>query len=485
MEKKKIFIFLCQLGKPEWKAFESYLEHPMLGASELYVDFLAAFYQMHFGKQKMSEADFHFYVYGHRKLRTLHMNRHFSLMCDKLFDFLAYQAYKRNAALQLEARMLALADRGWSEAGDEVYAKGVAKLRENPIRSGASYLGLAKLSLLKKGTEPVPGPKARATFLEEPMRLLDEAYAIAALELATKACNYAPQNHDSLQMPRWLQPQLREADAPPVPALLATILHHIYQMYQHPAAAYQHFTQAQTLLDAALKHLQPENSVLFQELYSHLISHGGRNLQAEPARYRPALYQLYDSMLTHHLLLDDGLLSPIHLINVVERAWKVEPLERGIALLDLYQAQLPPNLKDATYQCCLALLHFHHTLYPAARQQLLQAEVAIGTADSFELNLSIKTHLLIMTVECGDYEAIAKMAANYRTWLKRHHGNPLPPRFAGYGSFAEGIEKIADHLLDLDSHGPKTDWPAECQALQAAWKLQKPIHHAWLLQKLR
>lgn len=491
MEEKKLFGYLQRLSRAEWEAFGDFLCHPQMGDSKVFYKYLLIFKRIHFSNVEMTEAEFNLAVNPKGPKSRSHMRRQYALMLDKLLDFLALASFKADESLRREARLRALASRGWQDALQEQFAEERNKFQRNPYRSGADYLGLAKLAILHGDLGPPPHPTSGNGFYQSAIALLDQSYAVAGWELASKASNLDAYGTAPHSAPQWLtaktQPKEEIASALPRDSEnpLAQLLAAIHRLHQPGALPEREFQQARACLDQALPFLKAYNKSIFQDIYGHLISYAGRNLQSNPSLLRPALHALYIGIVNHDLLLGRDSLSPVHLLNIVQEALLDQPLPKALAYLAKLQPNLPADLRDITYDVGRAQLYFHHQQFQASYALLNTVEIDVRVAGGFELLLSHKTYQLIVAMECADYEAVYRYAPNFHAWLERHKESQLATRRRAYHQFVYAAQKISEYLEARAGNGPVQDVATLTAQLRRKFSHQHPIFYKWLVSKMQ
>jgi hypothetical protein len=490
MEEKKLFAYLQRLSRAEWEAFGDFLRHPQMGDSKVFYKYLLTLKRLHFSHEEMTEAEFNLAVNPKGPKSLSHMRRQYALMLDKLLDFLALATFKADESLRREARLRALASRGWQDALQEQFAEEHKKFQRNPYRSGADYLGLAKLAILHGDLGPPPLSSGGNGFYQFAIALLDQGYEVAGWELASKANNLDAYSAATHAAPKWLTTPAppKEETASQVPLdsenPIAQLLQAIHRLHQPGALPEREFQQARACLDQALPFLKAYNKSIFQDIYGHLISYAGRNLQHNPTLLRPALNALYNGIVNHDLLLGRDSLSPVHLLNIVQQALLDQPLPKALAYLAKLQPNLPEGLRDITHDVSRAQLYFHHQQFQASYALLNTVEIDVRVAGGFELLLSHKTYQLIVAIECADYEAVDRYVPNFHAWLDRHKDSQPATRRRAYHQFVYAAQKITEHLEALAGNGPVQNAAIMTAQLRRKFNQQHPVFYKWLASKM-
>lgn len=508
MYHRKVYRSLQKLSTADWRDFEEYLKSPLLGNSQLYARFLAAFGEMRFKEREHTLMSIHEMIYpkdefpdhyteteqdGSKVLakgREGHMKRHFSGLLEKLFDFWGFQQSQIDSAARHTYKLRGLAKHG--EVSE--FEKRIQKPFSPDLGDTTNgHIGIPESSRLLDGaTQAILLTELRKDNLanktsnpfQKAIDLLDEGYLLAALDLACKAKNHDVRHTKETQHnhlpPRFLDVQLINSEMANNP--LAQILLPLYLMYTD-ADKHRHFQAAKSALLEVVNAHPKSPSLMLEDSMSHLINFAARQLQELPTAYHSELHLLYETALEQGIFLRDGRLSRQHYQNAANIFLKIKSYNWVAEFLVKYKHQLPEHLQAVVFAFNWGMLQFRQGNCKEAWQALIRAENEHKPSENLEFSMQLRTLQVVMEYEIGDYERFYARSNNLIKWLKTTRGLPKR-RLAGYLRFARFTKKMA--RLRLDRQGEATDRKWKAVGLQVnGFDKDTMIMGSWLHEKLQ
>jgi hypothetical protein len=507
MHHRKIYRSLQKLSAADWKDFEEYLKSPLLGNSQLYARFLAAFGEMRFREKEHTLASLHEMIYPRDQFpdcytvteeegqigladgREGHMKRHFSGLLEKLFDFWGFQQSQADTAAQLTYKLRGLAQYDEISAFEKRIPKPYSSslghaANDHPKIPDASRLldGATQAILmteLRKGSVAVKS----ANPFQEAIDLLDEGYLLTAIDLACKAKNHdvrrKKESQDNHTPPRFLD--LHRINTEMVRSPLARILLPLYKM-NTDADKHHYFQAAKSVLLEVVKDHRKTPSLMLGDLMNHLINFAARQLQERPAVYYAELHLIYETALHAGIFLHEGRLSRQHYQNAANIYLKINSYAQAAEFLVNYKHQLPEHLQDVVFDYNWGMLQFRLGNFKAAWQSLIRADNKHKPAENLEFSMQLRTLQVALEYEIGDYEHFLARSNNLIKWLKTTRGLPKG-RVAGYLLFARFTKKMARLRLDRPSEATARKWKA-LGSQASGFDKETMIMGAWIHEKL-
>ncbi|HMQ48856.1 MAG TPA: hypothetical protein PKA00_03290 [Saprospiraceae bacterium] len=209
-------------------------------------------------------------------------------------------------------------------------------------------------------------------------------------------------------------------------------------------------------------------------LHGSLINFISDRLKQNDYGWMDILFQLYDLGLDTQVLFEEGLISSMRFLNIVNLACYLEKIETARHFIDKWSPYLRPNLKETTVKVADALILFAQKKYSSVLE-LLQ-ELKEGQKDHkdkySDAFLEVRIRSLVIMAMTEEGEDVWDQCRNLKDFLKRNK-TLSPKTIAGFNNFQKLLKRIL--MPDKDKDG-----------LLADIESSKPIFNkSWLLKKLR
>ncbi|TAE50604.1 MAG: hypothetical protein EAZ89_11745 [Bacteroidetes bacterium] len=198
-------------------------------------------------------------------------------------------------------------------------------------------------------------------------------------------------------------------------------------LYQTHTLIQLYLAGLQILLDpsdapsfARLRHLLEESGQQIPEaeqrnLYFLLLNVCIKRLNQGEAEAGTAIFEIYGSLLSRELLLENGYLAPGHFKNVVAIGVRLREFERTERFIESYHLQLPPAEHESVYAYNQAYLAFSRGEYRQVLRLLRRSEW-----NDLYYQLDARVLLIKTYYEMGDFEGLEYDINSLRTFLRRN-----------------------------------------------------------------
>lgn len=125
--------------------------------------------------------------------------------------------------------------------------------------------------------------------------------------------------------------------------------------------------------------------------YQLLLNFLVKEIKKGNIAFEKELIKLYLSMDQENLLIDEGLISPIKLKNIIARFCKSKNFKEAVYFTKKYSENVRQEDRKSVYHYCLAMIAFYQNEYQEALKYLLEVE---------EINITLETNyrLLMMKI---------------------------------------------------------------------------------------
>ncbi|MCB9276607.1 MAG: hypothetical protein H6564_21425 [Lewinellaceae bacterium] len=269
---------------------------------------------------------------------------------------------------------------------------------------------------------------------------------------------------------------LQETDTP---RLWQEVMHEIGQRPENHSLLLQAFFLAVQLLEKkglpqyqALDAFFSEHHHAFspearQILHGYLINHAARRIKENDYAWADALFKLYEFEMSNQISFEQGLVSSIRFLNIVNLACHLKKLDWAEAFVEKWHGHLRPSPDDETYKVATALILFERKAFGSVRKLLS----SLRSLDPF-LESRMRTLLIMAMVEEGeDADAVLQHCSNFKEYLGR---NKVMGRDTA-GGFKNFVLALMAYMRDS----------VEPEKLAEEVRAQQPIYcKTWLLQKI-
>lgn len=219
----------------------------------------------------------------------------------------------------------------------------------------------------------------------------------------------------------------------------------------------------------ALEHFFKINYPLFSPetqyiLHGSLINFASGQLKGNDYQWADLLFDLYEFEMNAKILFENGLVSSMRFLNIVNLACHLGKLVWAERFTNKWKLSLRPNLSENTLQIAHSLILFHHGKY----QEVLDILRNKKSIEPF-LELRIRSLYIMASVEVG--EEVTESCRNLRDYLTRNK-TLSQSTIDGFGNFQRLLRK---------SLRPDTDKEALGEEINACKSI---FNKSWLLKKL-
>lgn len=234
------------------------------------------------------------------------------------------------------------------------------------------------------------------------------------------------------------------------------------RMAQHPDDI-NYFYQHKELL---FRHYDRFNENEQKLLYTTLLNYCSRRInQYNDQGFYTEYFEINKALLERGLLFEDGRLSPLRFLNLVNTGLQTEQIEWTAQFIRQYRDSLPEEYAEDTYLMAMGRYHFHLGDYS-------QAQIALNQANPLNPQMAVIARNLLTRIyyETGETELLLSFLEAYRVYLLRQELlNPQMKKQARqFVDFTRRLTKIDQpeaHLL------PKllADLPAATEIYHRDW----------------
>lgn len=226
------------------------------------------------------------------------------------------------------------------------------KLEQLPASDTRLHARLLLESSLAKRKAQQPRKK-QASLFDQHLGMLDEYYALSRLKYTCAAANTARifGQGDPAQYLEHL-PDFSTRDLSPLASAYRMLLSLIAAPSPQPQA-----------IAECLSHLRKLDETVDREdrsdLFGYLLNTGFRGMATGKPAFAELVHDIYASLLQEGLLLDQGLLNPVHYKNVVSVKVRTGRVEEARRFAREGQALLPQDDRAILLPLCVGLIEFH------------------------------------------------------------------------------------------------------------------------------
>lgn len=404
---KKFMEVYNALNEKEKGEFQAYLSASFTGASPSSQS-LAAAIRFHSKGGKSPKPDLlHQAIFPNTPLNLAKLRSEFSLLYRFLSRFLAHKALSKSPPLESVLVLRELADRGLAHSFSKYQVSSQKQLAKRPHKDRPLCDYLVQVEG-DRFTEHSPRhQEARQLAIFE---TLETFYLLGRLKLACAALN----NQEVVDLAaHW--PELA-ADLPPKelrsPESHPTLgAYYAIMKMLHAPDIPQHYEHLKAFLMQYAEQIPPTEA---KEVFTYAQNHCIRQINRGRTGYLEELFFLYQNLLDHKLLLENGALSPWHMKNIVSVALRLEKFDWVEDFLQHYLKLVPKDFRENARVYNFAKLHFHRKNYSEAKKLLLEVEY-----EDIFYNLDAKTMLLKIYTEEEDELALDAFSRSFMAYLRR------------------------------------------------------------------
>ena len=256
----------------------------------------------------------------------------------------------------------------------------------------------------------------------------------------------------------------------------------IYQtgilMAQNPADTTYFYRQKELLFQYDSRFNENEQKLL----YSSLLNYCSRRInQYNDQPFFTEYFEINRVLLERGLLFEEGLLSPMRYLNLVNTALRTGQVDWTAQFIRQYRDRLPEAYAEDMYLMAMGQYHFHLGEYT-------QAQIPLNQANPHNAQLAVMVRNLLARIyyETGETELLLSFLEAYRVYLLRQELlNPQMKkqarRFIDFTRRLAKIDKPEAHLLPklLAELPPATEiYHRDWLALQIEKRMKDPGRQA-------
>ncbi len=411
MSRSRLMDLYHALSKKEQKKFAEYVESPFFNKNALLrqvLSLLAATKTPEELDKKILFAQ----LFGKANYDELKLNNLLSDLLALLYDFLAYQQYDAEKALQQNFLVQNLLKREWMDACPQLLDKYTQTQARQNWQDSRYYLAEYQLQDLQDQYGMTLEKRQYTPHLQQRDAALDHFYHLEKLKIACDmtsrntvvnadyTCRFLPE-----VLAHYTQSKEDGADFPALDVYFCT-----YAMLQ--SGENEHYQQLKSLLQQNLRRIPQQELRL---LYSYCLNHAVRKINSGETGYYQEILSLYRLLLEESIIFKNGGLTQWTYINIVTAGIRTGDYQWTEGFIQQYEQYLLPELRRNVSTFSLANLYFEKGDYAAALRSLHNVEFT----DAF-YHLSAKLIQLKSYYLLAETEALGALLNATRRYLQRN-----------------------------------------------------------------
>lgn len=336
-----------------------------------------------------------------------------SQLGNLLNSFLALQQYESNQALQHACLLQALAIHQDEKQYHRAWKKAERSWEAYPYKDLAYYQG--QLRIHQDAAEFNAGLQQRKQehHLESSIKYLDIYYWSARLKYSCELLNR--QNILNQDVPQELLSPL-DLWLEQIPSFYLEVpLLRAYHLIFYALKEPENEGRYEDMIDWLQFHTDQISSKEVSDMYAYAQNCCIRRINQGASGYLERLFDLFEQLVSKHLLLDDGIMDHRKLKNMVTVGIRLKAFDWVDELLHDYREHLLPRYQEDAYRFNLASLRYAQGQHSEALAELQQVEFQ----DIF-YSLSAKSLLLKLYYESDEDAALEFLLETFRLYLQRN-----------------------------------------------------------------
>lgn len=152
-----------------------------------------------------------------------------------------------------------------------------------------------------------------------------------------------------------------------------------------------------------------------RDIYLFAINYCARKIRQGKISYLEEARQLYKSGIEHHILIENGQLSPWAFTNMVKLSLRLQQFDEIESFIETYSPLLPQDFREDALQYNLAELYYSTGRVGLAQKCLLNVAFT-------DLNYYLGARVMLVKIyyETGEEEALLSLLSSFMVFLKRN-----------------------------------------------------------------
>lgn len=479
MPSVKLIQVLNTLSSKEFKKFETYIQSPFFNTNDRLVTMVKLlrkaapdFKHKSLEKEALFEA-----MYGKDvPYSEQQVYDHISFLMRHLEEFFAHQALEEDEYLRKVRLMRNLTDRGLVDHFARVEKKVKKMLKAEQGKDSDYFLNEFNLSRESNYSFTKRYQRGFDNNLINMVQSLDAYYFITKLRYTceilsrSRIVNFSYELEMMPEIIDYLQkPEHPFQDIPGIKIYLK-----IYLLLTEKEEDDQHYEDLVRLLEEHAKHFElAEGQVMFSFALNFCIN----QVNSGKAHYFEKIFQLYQLMIEHQVLLVEGELNHQLYKNIVSVGLKLNEFEWIRKFMEDYHIYITEEKREAAYNYNLANYYYSQKEYRKALRTLQFLEI-----DDVYYHLSVKKLLLKSYYELEDEDALESLISTFYAYIKRNK-TISKSNFEAYRNFLRFARK-ADKLRQKQLLMDQETFTAQAKALLEQIESAANLPDSWIRSKV-
>jgi hypothetical protein len=411
MTRSRLMDLYHTLSKKERKKFAEYLESPFFNKN-LRLKQALGIISIENAPEDLDKKALFSQLFGQEQYNELKLNNLLSDLLALLYDFLAYQQYENEKALQQSFLVQNLLQREWMDACPQLLDKYAQTQARQDWRDSHFYYAEYQLQDLQDQYGMTLEKRQYTPHLQARDAALDHFYHLEKLKIACDmtsrntvvnadyTCRFLPEI-----LEHYTQSKEERANFLALDVYLCT-----YAMLQ--SGENEHYQQLKYLLQQNLQRIPQQELRL---LYSYCLNHAVRKINSGETAYYQEILSLYRLLLEESIIFKNGGLTQWTYINIVTAGIRTGNYQWTEGFIQQYEQYLLPELRNNVSSFSLANLFFEKGDYAGALRSLHNVEFT----DAF-YHLSAKLIQLKSYYLLAETEALGALLNATRRYLQRN-----------------------------------------------------------------
>lgn len=465
MQDSKLVYFLGLLPAKDMRAFKAYLGAPLFNDREGLKNLLNAL-EKHFvkGPGTASKEQVYREVYGDKPFKESSLKTSMSQLLKLLREFMAFAQFREDSAAQHRYFLKKLNALGEKKYYPKYHAGAISALEKAPLRAFDRFHELMSLEEeFQAFRDRQPGRDPR-DHSGKAVEHLGNGFLLRMLRYQLRILNRKGSFQEGHQS-SYLETALGyiEANLESLP-LIVKLYHQLYLVQTHPEQPI-YFLQVREMLT---EHAGDFSKTDANELYVGILNYAARRLNEGDLAFLPRIFELYQEMLQHELIVERGQIWPWHFKNIVNVGLRLGRFAWVEDFIGQWQDKVSPDHAHNAYHYNQGMLHYYQDAYSEAERHF---HTLLQDYKDIFYGLNARGYLLQIFYETGNLRGLESLAHSFRMFLDRNkeisHSkrrqyvafiNHLRKLISIPLSDKARLEKLRGEILKKDRKGMGTSW---------------------------
>ncbi len=184
--------------------------------------------------------------------------------------------------------------------------------------------------------------------------------------------------------------------------------------------------------------LDKKDSILFpaeilKDCYTTCLTYHSHKIRSADTDYYKNMFELYKTMHEKNLMLDENIMSPYQLKNMVIVACKQEQFEWAEDITEYYYPYVLNRIKESVYNFNIGIIAFYQKKYEFAHDKFIQVR---------DINLTYDINVRVLILKC--YYEKARLRSRY----KRHYNEKIMSNMRSTRSYFNHKKELSERIRE-------------------------------------